>query len=386
MSPGTTSNVDPSLAPLVVYCSGNSWTNPTGPDIHVASRLAQDLRVLWVDPPLPLRRRNIAVWREPRLRQLDDKLWRLTPKSPPGVTRVGVRDFAAWRARSSIEKAVAELGGPVTAVVVSSLDDYLGVCDAQRRVFFGTDDFLAGVELLGLSRGWARRRESAQLRAATTVVSVSDQLAERWRTHGCDVVVIPNGCDTDHFANTDSAPLAADIELPGPIAGVVGQLNDRIDLGLLEAVADRGVSLLLLGPIKEPVDRRRLGELFDRPNVQWIAERRFDEIPGYMRAISVGLTPYLDTEFNRGSSPLKTIEYLAAGRSVVATDLPAARSLDTEHVDIASSASEFVQFVIDRLGRDDDEARRAERRHFADLHSWTRRVAQFQNLLTDLLG
>lgn len=51
--------------------------------------------------------------------------------------------------------------------------------------------------------------------------------------------------------------------------------------------------------------------------------------------VDVGLVPYGDPAFNRASSPLKTLENLAAGRAVVATDLPAVCWLDTALVTVA---------------------------------------------------
>lgn len=57
------------------------------------------------------------------------------------------------------------------------------------------------------------------------------------------------------YAGVDEAALPPDVELRGPIVGFAGQINDRTDLRLLEAIADRGVSLLLAGP-KNPLSSR----------------------------------------------------------------------------------------------------------------------------------
>ena len=50
-------------------------------------------------------------------------------------------------------------------------------------------------------------------------------------------------------------------------------------------------------------------------------------MPAYIAAIDIGITPYLDSPFNRASFPLKTLDYLSAGRPAVSTALPAARWL-----------------------------------------------------------
>ena len=57
--------------------------------------------------------------------------------------------------------------------------------------------------------------------------------------------------------------------------------------------------------------------LLARPNVQWVGAAPFERLPTYMRAIDVGIVPYADSAFNQ-ELPLKTLEYLAAGRPTVA--------------------------------------------------------------------
>jgi len=119
------------------------------------------------------------------------------------------------------------------------------------------------------------------------------------------------------------------------------------------------------------------------PNVRWVGQQPFAALPGYLRVIDVGLVPYLDTAFNRGSFPLKMLEYLAAGRAVVCTDLPAARWLATDLVCVAAGPDEFA-VQADRLGaagRTPELA--ARRREFATRHSWECRAKQFLAAIGD---
>jgi len=45
------------------------------------------------------------------------------------------------------------------------------------------------------------------------------------------------------------------------------------------------------------------------------------EIPGMISRFSIGIMPLEDTEFNRGKSALKLVEYLGAGVPVVPSDI-----------------------------------------------------------------
>ena len=86
--------------------------------------------------------------------------------------------------------------------------------------------------------------------------------------------------------------------------------------------------------------------------------------------------PYTGSAFNRGSFPLKTLEYLAAGCAVVATDLPATCWLATELICIAGGAGPFADQVDRLLAMPRTPAAAAERQAFAGRHSWALRAAQ----------
>jgi teichuronic acid biosynthesis glycosyltransferase TuaH len=96
--------------------------------------------------------------------------------------------------------------------------------------------------------------------------------------------------------------------------------------------------------------------------------------------------PYRDSAFNRGSFPLKTLEYLAAGRPVVATDLPAIRWLGTDLVCVAAEPRLFAERV-DCMLREPGSQRLIERRQaFAAEHSWARRAEDFSELIRSRAG
>jgi teichuronic acid biosynthesis glycosyltransferase TuaH len=286
--------------------------------------------------------------------------------------------------RLAVRRALRRLGATsVARIVATDLVLFDPKLD-ERRIFFATDDFVGGAELLGRSAQEAQRIADRFRGARPKVVAISPILADYWRHHECDVAMIPNGCDADRFARTDDAPDPTDVRLTPPIAGFVGQLNDRIDLCLLEAVADTGHSLLLVGPVWHVSEHDRLSRLLARPNVQWVGPKEFHEIPSYLKIVQVGLTPYRDSPFNRASMPLKTLEYLAAGRSVVATDLPSARYLSTPLVSIASTVDAFRELTCELLEAPIDQRLVALRRSFAASHSWAARAREMATVLSDM--
>jgi teichuronic acid biosynthesis glycosyltransferase TuaH len=237
---------------------------------------------------------------------------------------------------------------------------------------------VAGAELMRIDVRRIMGEERIQLGNADIAVVISPQLGERWKSLGFDrpISVIPNGVDTAAYRDLDAVSPAPGVELPFPVAGVVGQLSARIDIQLLEEVVDVGCSLLMVGPRDRTWESERFARLCTRANVVWVDRVPFDELPPYLKRIDVGLTPYLDTPFNRASFPLKTLEYLAAGKPVVSTDLPSAHSLATDLVTVADRCH-FGRAVSKAALTSASSDLVARRISFAERHSWPRRAAEF---------
>jgi glycosyltransferase involved in cell wall biosynthesis len=100
----------------------------------------------------------------------------------------------------------------------------------------------------------------------------------------------------------------------------------------------------------------------------------------------VGIVPYRDSAFNRGSFPIKTLEYLAAGRGVVATDLPSIRWLMTDLVAVASGPRAFADAVDRSLEQVRSPAIIARRRGFVSRHGWAERAADMHAAIMERRG
>jgi glycosyltransferase involved in cell wall biosynthesis len=311
-------------------------------------------------------------------------LARLTPVVEPFPSKRRLTGLTARLARAYLHRAVAKLGARRVIAVISAWPQYpvFGTCREQVSVYWAQDDFVGGAGLLGLDARHLNACERRVASRADLIVAANPLVADSWRARGGDVLLIPYGADIHSYAHVDQAPQALDVDLKDPIAGFVGHINSRIDIRILEAIADRGRSLLLVGPRDPAFEPKRSDALFRRPNVRWVGPKPFDALPSYLRAIDVGIVPYGDNPFNRGSFPLKTLEYLAAGRPVVSTDLPATRWLDTDLVAAASEPETFAGHV-DRLLDEDRgaDALIASRREFAAEHSWLVRASEFYDAI-----
>jgi teichuronic acid biosynthesis glycosyltransferase TuaH len=372
---------------LIVLCAANNYDGIKMADLHLAEHLSRLAPVLYVDPPMsrltPTRHPEAAdALRGPRLRLPQPGLARLTPVVQPFPSRPATAGMTSTLTRRHLRRATARLGGRVRAVI-SGWPQYpvFGSCGEQVRVYWAQDDFVGGAALLGLNAALLDKRERRVAASADLVVAANPVVTDTWRNRGLDPVLVPFGADVDAYVGIEGAPLPSDVGLPGPVAGFVGRINDRTDLRLLEYIADRGRSLLLVGPKDPAFEPRRFDALQRRRNVRWVGQKPFDALPSYLRLIDVGVVPYRDSPFNRGSFPLKTLEYLAAGRAVVATDLPAIRWLATDLVRIAAGPGAFADQVDRLLAQPRTPTVLARRQEFAARHSWARRAADIHDAI-----
>ena len=206
------------------------------------------------------------------MRQEGPGLARLVPLAPPFPARRAVVATTAALVRRDLRWATARLGGQVSAVL-SGWPQFpvFGACGEPVRAYWAKDDFVAGAALFGLNAAMLARRERQVAAAADLLIAANPAVAAMWRSRGRDPLLIPFGTDAAAYLGTDRAPLPPGVTLPPPVAGFIGRLNARIDLALLEAIAGRGRSLLLVGPQDPGCDQRRFAALAARPNVHWAA-------------------------------------------------------------------------------------------------------------------
>ncbi|MGA2209265.1 MAG: glycosyltransferase [Acidimicrobiales bacterium] len=368
---------------LVVLCAANDWDGPWFADQQFAVALSKHVPVLYVDPAVSFRSGvPKGFLARPWVRELGPGLTRLSPVGLPGGQRPGAALVTSALVAHRVRQTVRAMGTRVDVLVdCFPRTPVLGRCGERRKVYWAQDDFGAMAELVGVSRSQMEAGERHLARRADLVMAANPRVAERWSKSGARTELIPFGCDPAAFAAVPELVRAPDVRLEGPIAGFVGHIGERIDPAMMRAVADAGVSLLLVGPKHPRFDIGSLEGFFDRANVQWVGARRFEELPPYLAAMDVGLVPYNHSAFNEASFPLKTLEYLAAGVRVVATDLPAIGWLDCPFVEVADTPSSYGEAVLQALQAPNDRATRASLQAFASRHSWDARAEQFLAVL-----
>ncbi|SEQ51219.1 glycosyltransferase [Arthrobacter sp. OV608] len=366
----------------ITVIAGSRWENTFGTDHRLALALAAQHSVLWVDPPVPWAG-PAEVDRPParakhNLDAIAPGILRLRVLVPPGPYRVGLRIWAGHLMQQGMRQALQDTGARPVVTLSLSPTLRLPVPDCGVRVLHVTDDWLAGAALMGLSRRYIAGILRRNFLAADIVTAVTPPLVSMLQDMNprARVELLPNGCDIEKCSPVTPAQSRT------PAVALMGQLNERLDFDLLGKIADTGIPIHVIGPRRDHdvVTARLLSGFLARPNVTWFGEVPVTEVSRLLRRATVGITPYLSSDFNRASFPLKTLEYLAAGLPVVATDSPAVRWLDTGLIRIGRTTEEFVSLTVQHARWPVSEEQRRQNQAFARLHSWSARAAHLMKL------
>ncbi len=154
------------------------------------------------------------------------------------------------------------------------------------------------------------------------------------------------GVDSAHFAKARLSETPRPADLPdgdAPILGYYGVIDERIDYALIAELAARlpQSQVVMVGPVVK-VDPR---ELPQAPNLHWLGQKQYAELPAYAKHFDVALMPFALNEATEFINPTKTLEYMAAGKPIVSTAIADVVRNFTPVVKVARSRDGFVAAV-----------------------------------------
>jgi glycosyltransferase involved in cell wall biosynthesis len=175
----------------------------------------------------------------------------------------------------------------------------------------------------------------------------------------------------------------ADIaSLPRPRIGFVGMIDPlRFDPELIARLAaDKSRQIVIVGGFLNGSDK----SIPNLPNVHRLGMKHVTQLPAYIKGFDVCIMPYRVNETTRYIFPLKLFEYLATGRPVVATPIPAVQ-LHRDYLYVASTPDEFAAAVGRALQEDSPSGRERRRKH-ALAYDWDAHIQKKLDALTTEFG
>lgn len=218
------------------------------------------------------------------------------------------------------------------------------------------------------------RLEEKVVRDVDLVFVVSKALLEKARDLNRSAHQLLDGTVPEIFAQTFSSPPDDMKDIRRPVAGYIGTIADRFDLGAVSYLCDNmpDISFVFVGDVHRA--RIDISCLQARPNVFFLGGKRYDELPRYLAFFDVCLLPYKDFAATPMPPPTKVFDYLASGKPIVASRLAEIAFLK-DVVYLAETPQEFERYTREALGgyaAGRNEARRLK----AAENSWATRAGE----------
>ncbi|GIM47028.1 glycosyl transferase family 1 [Collibacillus ludicampi] len=212
------------------------------------------------------------------------------------------------------------------------------------------------------------------VRSADLVIASAKSLQQRAQAYRSDeVVLVPNGCDYEHFAKAQNLSSPTFKTEGKQVVGFVGAVATWLDWELIRKIAELPlVELVFIGPLygltSPPVQAS---------NVKYIGHVPYEELPKHMAEFDVFIIPFLLNDMTKGVSPIKFWEYLATGKPIVSTALP--EVVNSAQATIIDHENYAYAVIHDSL---DDRLRRIE---YAKANSWDERAKRIVSQLEGII-
>lgn len=383
----------------IICISGIEWDFNWQSSQEICSRLAAaGNRVLFIE--------NTGI-RSPELRDAG-RVWKrllswLESLQTKGVRRIGRDLYVCSPLVLPPFGARRHVNARLLLPRVARVAQQLGMNDALILTYLPTDTALDLVQQLRTPRSVVvyyridnlaaltphgdelRQAEGAMIAASDLVLANSVELASLPASLGADVHVFPPSVNLAAFssASADNNGLGKrqleSIErvknLSHPRIGYVGAISNHINGDLVAELARQRPewSWVFVGPRHAPTGRFK-----DMPNVHFVGQQPHRSLVNFIREFDVCIIPYQLNSYTATVFPTKLNEYLAVGKPVVSTNLPAVCDFNEQHdvLNISDEAPEnFLRAVESALGQAGEHA--TERRRATGVHAdWQKRLEE----------
>ncbi|HEX2089181.1 MAG TPA: UDP-galactopyranose mutase [Actinomycetota bacterium] len=337
---------------------------------HLLSRCARNHRVFYVEEPIEGDKPGLKIER------WENDVTTIVPLLPEGLSesqqieiqRGLLDDFFE---EHKIERLVLWYYTPMAVPLGRHLRPLVTVYDCMDELsaFSGAPKAL-------------RDREGELFDSADLLFTGGASLYAAKRDRHQSVHLFPSSVDVQHFAQArQPLPDPGDQALiRHPRLGYIGVIDERFDPALLgELAASRpDWQFVMIGPVLK-IDS---GGLPTAPNIHWLGQKRYEDLPAYLSGWDVALMPFARNESTRFISPTKTPEYLAAGRPVVSTPITDVVE-PYERLGLVRIAEDAAGFAAAAEAAMAEDASRRQRQADAFLkdRSWDRTWSEMEALI-----
>jgi len=357
--------------------------------IQRSQQLAKSISALsynciYINPHLGRQFESLSlVDRKHRLSTLGDQLYELHIRLPrePVFHHRTLTEKESTIISNAIDSVI-----PSTATVpglqIVSLPIWLNAAMAIRRkhgypIVYDCHDLLEGFSDYSQD---IRAAEADLFREADRVIFSSDVLLEHHTANNIELrkksIVLRNAVDETLLKQPRTTRLPSERS----VVGYIGAIEEWFDSDAVRqaALALPDKQFVLYGKAENATALNKL----QLPNVKFMGEVEFADIPRVLAKFDVGLIPFLVNDLTLSTNPIKIYEYFAFGIPVVSTALPEVTRFG-ELVYIADARLGFAEQVRSALSEQVDTLT-SRRREIASRETWGCRGRELHELMQDL--
>jgi glycosyltransferase involved in cell wall biosynthesis len=376
-----------------IICFAKDFSDVFTSNHHVMLELARRNKVLWINS-VATRAPNLASGRDLRRilrklagffrgpQQVRPNLWVYTPIVLPFPHSKIAQRFNRQLLKFMISRLRRRLGMSDVQLwtFLPNVDDYVGALGERISVYYCVDEWSKFTYVDGARTAAAEQR---LLRKVDLVFATAQSLVDARLPINPRTYLARHGVQREQFAQAmeSCTSVPADIaDLPSPVIGFYGTIQDWIDQDLICHMAQRHPewSIVMIGGVFTDVSR-----LKQRPNIHLLGRREHAQLPAYCKGFDVGIIPYVLHERILHVNPIKLREYLSAGLPVVSTAFPEAQ-LYPQWCATTSTPAQFTAAVESALKHDSHDLRR-QRSAAMRAETWEQKVSLLCKYVTDVL-
>lgn len=222
---------------------------------------------------------------------------------------------------------------------------------------------------------YGKESENALIKKSDLVITNSLYFANQFRHLNPHIYDLETGVNLELYNYNKEWNIPHDLSnIKRPIIGYIGTLKaSRLDIDLIYYISQKRpyYSFVLIGPEDNIFQQHPLHSL---ENVFFLGSKPIQELPAYIYGLDVTINPQKINPITIGNYPLKIDEYMAMGKSVVATKTETMHHIFSQYAQLATTKEEYLIAIDNAIKEAEDKNKERLRVAFAHTHSWENSV------------
>jgi glycosyltransferase involved in cell wall biosynthesis len=388
----------------IVYFGPEKWEGMWRNRHQLMYRFSKNNKVIYVEPKISFNILRAKIFRDGfyfkefvkkvfqrRIEKVSHNLY--IYHSPFFIPIIGKNPFDKitwWAWKLLLKFKLKRLGFSKSILWFSRpyMHNLLNGIKSEFKIYHIVDEYSSYGKITSKKKNKIKYMERELLKKVDMVIVVSKELFDSKSKFNDNTYLIPNGVDFGTYNSVYNGVTEKPLDvamLESPIIGYSGLISSRLNLDLIEDVAEERPdwSIALVGSVSEKC-KAILNELCKKRNIWYLGLKSHDKVPHYIKAFDVCIIPYRITEETQNLSSLKLYEYMAMGKPIVTSDFKSIDKLK-KYVRVAKQKNDFIKYIEDSLNEKNSD-KVSERRSFAADNTWENRIMRISEKINCHLG